>query len=121
MEALTSRLPVPSRHPLGGLAEFGLQAGFSVANLVYALTKPELLARREFMSIYRRVFPMTMTSIDAVFALHSGVEYVIRRQVPGALVECGVWRGASSMAMALTLLCLGVTDRQIVLYDTFEG
>src|SRR3546814_12916583 len=37
----------------------------------------------------------------------------------GDFVECGVWRGGSSMAMALTLLDLGVDDRDLFLYDTF--
>jgi O-methyltransferase len=49
------------------------------------------------------------------------VEYVVARGVPGAIVECGVWRGGSMMAAALTLLRLGVTDRALYLYDTFSG
>ena len=44
-----------------------------------------------------------------------------RARSPGALVECGVWRGGSMMAVALTLLRLGVTDRDLYLFDTFEG
>jgi O-methyltransferase len=40
--------------------------------------------------------------------------------VPGAIVECGVWRGGNMMAAALTLQHLGVT-RPIYLFDTFEG
>ena len=37
------------------------------------------------------------------------------------MVECGVWKGGSTMAMALKLNRLGVEDRKIYLYDTFEG
>jgi O-methyltransferase len=47
------------------------------------------------------------------------VEYVIQRDIPGDFVECGVWRGGSSMAIALTLLRLGVRDRRLWLYDMF--
>jgi O-methyltransferase len=55
----------------------------------------------------------------AVAALRDAVEYVVRRSIPGDFVECGVWRGGSSMAIALKLQQLGVADRQLWLYDTF--
>jgi O-methyltransferase len=41
--------------------------------------------------------------------------------VPGAFCECGVWRGGSVLAMILTLQDLGADDRDIHLFDTFEG
>ena len=71
--------------------------------------------------LYRRVGPYTMTTPPRIYALVRAVEYVTRRGVPGALVECGVWRGGSMMAAALTLLRLGATDRDLYLYDTFAG
>jgi hypothetical protein len=71
--------------------------------------------------LYRRVGPYTMTTPTRVYALVRAVEYVTARDVPGAIVECGVWRGGSVMAAALTLLRLGITDRDIHLYDTFAG
>ena len=49
------------------------------------------------------------------------VEGVVANNVPGALVECGVTFGGSIMIMILTLIELGVTDREIYLYDTFSG
>jgi len=69
----------------------------------------------------RRVGPYTMTTPPRIYALARAVEYVAERGVPGAIVECGVWRGGSMMAAALTLLRLGVTDRELYLFDTFEG
>jgi hypothetical protein len=71
--------------------------------------------------LYRRVGPYTMTTPPRVYALVRAVEYIAARGVPGALVECGVWRGGSMMAAALTLLRLGETDRDLYLYDTFAG
>jgi O-methyltransferase len=62
-----------------------------------------------------------MTTPPRVYALVRAVEYLVARPVPGALVECGVWRGGSVMAAALTLLRLGVTDRDLYLFDTFTG
>ena len=71
--------------------------------------------------LYRRVGPYTMTTPPRVFALVRAVEYLASRGIPGALVECGVWRGGSVMAAALTLLRLGIRDRDLYLYDTFAG
>jgi O-methyltransferase len=73
------------------------------------------------IDVWTRVRPRTMTTPERVYALERAVEYVARNQVPGAIVECGVWRGGSMMAVALTLLRLGVTDRELYLFDTFEG
>ncbi len=42
-------------------------------------------------------------------------------KIPGAFVECGVWKGGSIMTVAYTLNRLGVRDRDLFLYDTFEG
>ena len=70
-------------------------------------------------ALYERVGAYTQTSLERVAALADAVEYAARRGIPGDFVECGVWRGGSSMAIALTLLRLGVTDRRLWLYDTF--
>ena len=69
----------------------------------------------------RLVGPYTMTTPPRIYALRRAVEYVAARPVQGAVVECGVWRGGSMMAVALTLLRLGVTDRDLYLFDTFSG
>jgi hypothetical protein len=68
-----------------------------------------------------RVAPYTMTTPPRIYALIRAVEYVAARRIPGTIVECGVWRGGSMMAVALTLLRLGATDRDLYLFDTFSG
>ena len=73
----------------------------------------------ERYGLFRRVKPYTQTSLERVATLADAVEYVIGANVPGDLVECGVWRGGSSMAIALTLLRLGAGERRLWLYDTF--
>lgn len=70
-------------------------------------------------ALFARVRPYTQTSRERVATLGDAVEYVIRANVAGDLVECGVWRGGSSMAVALTLRRLGADDRRLWLYDTF--
>ncbi len=67
------------------------------------------------------VRPYTMTSPERVNALIDAVRYIVKNKIDGALVECGVWRGGSAMAMALTLKKMGVEDRDLFLYDTFSG
>ena len=49
------------------------------------------------------VRPFTMTSVERILALTQAVQYLVRRQIAGPVVECGVWRGGSMMAVARTL------------------
>jgi hypothetical protein len=49
------------------------------------------------------------------------VDHVVRHGIGGDIVECGVWRGGSMMAVALALIARGDTSRTLHLYDTFEG
>ena len=67
------------------------------------------------------VKPYTMTSPERINALINAVQYVVKNAVDGSLVECGLWKGGSSMAMALTLKKLNAENRDLYLYDTFSG
>ncbi|HEX5257684.1 MAG TPA: TylF/MycF/NovP-related O-methyltransferase [Sphingomicrobium sp.] len=71
--------------------------------------------------IYHRVAPYTMTSPERIAAVCDAIRYVVDANIPGAYVECGVWRGGSSMAAALTLIEAGDRARELRLFDTFEG
>src|SRR5205823_13511021 len=53
--------------------------------------------------------------------LVQAVHHCVSRDVPSAFAECGVRRGGSVLAMLLTLRQLGIEDRDIHLYDPFEG
>lgn len=75
----------------------------------------------EMRQIIAHVRPRTMTHPAKLEALIEATRYVLRDQIPGAIVECGVWRGGSMQAVAMALLKFGVTDRQLHLFDTFEG
>lgn len=75
----------------------------------------------EVVETIEAVRPFTMTSAERISSLVQGVEYVVRNRIPGDMVECGVWRGGSMMAVARTLIRLRSTDRQLFLFDTFEG
>lgn len=69
----------------------------------------------------RAVQPYTMTSAMRVAALCESVRYICSNRIEGAVVECGVWKGGSMMAVARTLMEAGDTSRQLYLFDTFEG
>ena len=71
--------------------------------------------------IIERAFPHTMTGTARLQALVDAVRYLERGRIPGAFVECGVWRGGSVLGMLLTLLDEGSRERDVYLYDTFEG
>jgi hypothetical protein len=72
-------------------------------------------------SVLVRVAPYTMTSIERQVSLIQAVRHLVRHRVEGCIVECGVWRGGSTMAAALTLMQEGDTSRDLFLFDTFEG
>jgi len=67
------------------------------------------------------VWRFTVTSPERVYALIRAVEYVVAGELSGDIVECGVWRGGSMMAVARTLATLGHDDRILWMYDTFAG
>jgi O-methyltransferase len=67
------------------------------------------------------VRPWTMTNEDKLFGLITAVRYVVKHEIPGAMVECGVWRGGSMQAVARTLAEMGEDTRELWLYDTFDG
>jgi O-methyltransferase len=75
----------------------------------------------EKTELIKTVAPYTMTTPERVFVLNEAVKYIIENNIEGDFVECGVWKGGSMLAVARTLEKLNVTNRQLYLYDTFEG
>jgi O-methyltransferase len=71
-------------------------------------------------SVFAAVRPYTMTSIERIESLLNAVRYIVEHDIPGDIVECGVWRGGSMMAVAHMLRSLNA-KRAIRLFDTFEG
>jgi len=75
----------------------------------------------EIARIVQSVREYTMTSTQRVAALCEAVKYIVDSRIEGDIVECGVWRGGSMMAVAKTLRWLGDDSRTLRLFDTFEG
>lgn len=88
-----------------------------------AKPKPKLPADydADFPEIWEAVRKRTMTSHEKVYGLYHATRYVVRHDIPGAVVECGVWRGGSMLAVARLLDRLEVRDRDLYLFDTYEG
>lgn len=104
---------------VAGMLGFELTPRPSAANV--ERTHPELATDATFVELCRRSGPYTMTTIERMWALYESVRNIEARGIVGDIVECGVWRGGSSMLAASTLARLGSTERTLYLYDTFEG
>ena len=76
---------------------------------------PEELRTLELVKGY------TCGSAERIIGVVNAVKYVVANKIPGAIVECGVWRGGSMMAAAAALLGVKDASRDIYLFDTFEG
>jgi O-methyltransferase len=68
--------------------------------------------------------PFTLGGSDVKKKLVSMVlatRHVVQNDIKGAVVECGVLRGGYIVAACKTLVQEGIDNREIYLYDTFEG
>jgi hypothetical protein len=64
---------------------------------------------------------LTMVGMKRLDNVQACIEGVLADDVPGDLVETGVWRGGTSMFMRAVLKAHGVTDRTVFVADSFEG
>ncbi len=108
-----------SRRIHGALGRAGYELRPQVRPTDLAPTHPDL--EPAFTAAYARCAPFTMTSVERMYALWQGIAHIEAADVVGDVVECGVWRGGSSMLAALGLQAASSADRQLWLFDTFEG
>jgi hypothetical protein len=81
--------------------------------------EPPIDADDHTRRVIKAIADHTLTTHERVIALIDSVRHITRYAVPGAVVECGVWRGGSMMAVAMTLIEQGDTSRDLYLFDTF--
>lgn len=70
---------------------------------------------------YEIVKPWTMVAFEYQEIMYNEIARMNANNVSGAVVECGVWAGGSSMMMMYSQIRSGSTDRNFWLYDTYEG
>jgi hypothetical protein len=99
-----------------------------IANRIADLGRDDTLAAAdlsaedaEFAPIWAACRPYTMTSVQRGLAVFRAVRYLCQNNIAGDFIECGVWRGGSSMIAMSTLRHLGAMDRRVILFDTFQG
>lgn len=76
---------------------------------------------KDFAEIYKKCKEYTKTSKERMYAMHKATKYITESNIPGTIVECGVWRGGSVMVSVLTLIGMDINDRKFCLYDTYKG
>jgi O-methyltransferase len=67
------------------------------------------------------LFAQTMVGLTRLKNLRSCIEAVVAEDVPGDIIETGVWRGGAGIYARAVLLVLGVTDRTVWAADSFRG
>lgn len=90
--------------------------GFTAAQ--YEAFAEEL--ERDLGQIASLVMVNTMTSMERLYALRKVCEYVSAFPMDGIFVECGVWRGGSTILAAATFR-QNAAFRPIEAFDTFAG
>jgi hypothetical protein len=63
----------------------------------------------------------TMIGLKRLDNIQDAVEDVLQKDVPGDLVETGVWRGGATIFMKALLKAYGDTSRVVWVVDSFEG
>lgn len=74
----------------------------------------------EFNRLFVKVRPLTMVSYSRLRGLQRAVKHIVKHNIAGDIVECGVARGGSAAVLGLTLQRLGA-KRDLWLFDTFQG
>jgi hypothetical protein len=76
---------------------------------------------QEFIRHYIDGPAMSMLPAVRFDNLRRCIEDAIARDVPGDLIETGVWRGGATIFMRAVLRAHGVTNRTVWVADSFEG
>ena len=63
----------------------------------------------------------TMIGLQRLTSLQDCVEQILLDDIPGDLIECGVWRGGACILMRGVLAAHGDKTRRVWLADSFEG
>lgn len=74
-----------------------------------------------FWELYERTKRYSMLQVTGLHNLYQSIRYITANQIPGNLIECGVFPGGTSIFAALCMRHMGLASRKLFLSDTFEG
>lgn len=75
----------------------------------------------DFVECYRPFHALTLVNWDGCHTLYHALHHIVRNQVEGDIVECGVFRGGVSAFMAHVLVRNKSVFRKLYMCDTYEG
>jgi len=74
-----------------------------------------------FWRLHAKCAPYSLLTPEKFYNLYAAIQYVCDRQIPGDIIECGVWKGGAVLLVADVLASRKMLDYDIFLYDTFAG
>lgn len=85
-----------------------------------AATEAEKRPLRE-VGLDRPPWALSMVGLARLDQLVEAVRVIVAEDIPGDLIETGVWRGGASALLCGALLAFGDRDRRVWLADSFKG
>ena len=76
--------------------------------------KKEKAINQEEYEIIKLGMQYSMASWERLYANLNSIKYLIKSEIEGSIVECGVWRGGSMLTMLKTLKQYSVTNRDVL-------
>ncbi len=119
MERQTVRPWGPKSKLVHKFNSFAMPRGFEVVRL--APSVPENYVEPVHETDRRIEGAETMLGTAQLDQMQRCVEDVLENNVPGDLLEAGVWRGGMTIFMRAVLAAYQVTDRKVWVADSFEG
>ncbi len=102
------------------LARYWLLRGLRRRSIIASRDRPYDASIREEGRDWP-LFGYTMIGHRRLDNVRHCVETVLREDIPGDILEAGVWRGGATIFVRAMLRAYGVTDRTVWVADSFEG
>ena len=99
----------------------GLKRFLSARRLAFVRVLPSDSAARIDGSLMHPSDAETMIGLTRLDNLQYCIVDVLKRDIPGDLIETGAWRGGATILMRAVLEALGDTHRTVWVADSFEG
>src|SRR6202035_806859 len=71
--------------------------------------------------VFEKYKRYTCLSVERFYNIFNSIEYIALSNIPGDVIECGVFLGGSIVGAALFAKHFGIKNRRFYIFDTFEG